>query len=275
MTSTKKNIVLFDMDGTLTCARKKAEWSLVRPLRMLSKYADIGVVTGSPLNYLMQQCGLLWDALGSVDVVCFQLFPCNGTQAYTYDFEKSRWESFSNTDMRSHIGTDNYNKLVREILSLQSAYVDQYPEMPLTGNFISDRKSMINWCPVGRDADDEHRLLFGVFDKKQECRTHLKESLELVLSYMGVQNIECVLGGNTSIDIYPSGWDKTYVLRHLEKYENIFFVGDKCEGMGNDMSLYEALTPGETSFKTTGPHDTVIIIHQLIKHLETQDNVTA
>ena len=64
MPTTKDNIVLFDMDGTLTEARKKANWSIVRPLRELSKHAHIGIVTGSPMTYLEQQCGILWTELG-------------------------------------------------------------------------------------------------------------------------------------------------------------------------------------------------------------------
>ena len=263
MAKQKENIVLFDMDGTLTEARQKATWSLVRPLRQLSERADLGIVTGSPMNYLEQQCGILWEELGSVDIRSFTLFPCNGTQAYKYNIESREWESFSHTDMRSHIGNNTYQQIVREILALQTSYCDQHTDMPLTGNFVSDRKSMINWCPVGRDADNDDRNLFQKFDRKHKCRETLKTWLEDALSDISIQNIECVLGGNTSIDIYPAEWDKTYVLRHLEAYKSIYFMGDRCEDLGNDKALYEALEPEVTSFKTTGPSETVQIIDNL------------
>jgi len=42
------------------------------------------------------------------------------------------------------------------------------------------------------------------------------------------------IGGQISFDVYPQGWDKTYCLRYLKDYEQIYFFGDKtCPG-GND-----------------------------------------
>jgi hypothetical protein len=38
-----------------------------------------------------------------------------------------------------------------------------------------------------------------------------------------------ILGGQISFDCFPTGWDKTYCLRHVEKegYTTIHFFGDK------------------------------------------------
>ena len=72
------------------------------------------------------------------------------------------------------------------------------------------------------------------------------------------------LGGSTSIDIYPKGWDKTYVVNHLDRYQNIYFVGDKCDPGGNDFELYEFLKGDEAckSFKTSDPFETEKIIRE-------------
>jgi len=37
------------------------------------------------------------------------------------------------------------------------------------------------------------------------------------------------IGGQISFDVFPSGWDKTYALRHVENegFEEIHFFGDK------------------------------------------------
>lgn len=37
------------------------------------------------------------------------------------------------------------------------------------------------------------------------------------------------IGGQISFDIFPTGWDKTYCLRHVENegFEEIHFFGDK------------------------------------------------
>jgi Eukaryotic phosphomannomutase len=38
-----------------------------------------------------------------------------------------------------------------------------------------------------------------------------------------------IVGGQISFDVFPTGWDKTYCLRHVEKegYTTIHFFGDK------------------------------------------------
>jgi len=262
------HIVLFDMDGTLTAARKKASWSIVEPLLRLSNYAHIGIVTGSPMEYLKQQCSILWSDIGSIDVDNMTLFPCNGTQSYSYSHSEKEWAITSDTNMKNHMGANNYRQTIREIFALQTSYADSHTDMPLTGNFISDRKSMVNWCPIGRDADALDREKFVQFDKKNRCRESLKEELEYSLAETNVHNIVCTLGGNTSIDIYPAGWDKTYVLRHLTSYTNTWFVGDKCDGHGNDRTLYDELAPKGTSFKTLSPDNTIEIINKIVDKIK-------
>ena len=38
-----------------------------------------------------------------------------------------------------------------------------------------------------------------------------------------------ISGGQISIDVFPSGWDKTYSLKFVEEdgFQNIYFFGDK------------------------------------------------
>ena len=44
-------------------------------------------------------------------------------------------------------------------------------------------------------------------------------------------NLTYAIGGQISFDIFPTGWDKTYALRHVEKeaFEEIHFFGDKTD----------------------------------------------
>ena len=79
--------------------------------------------------------------------------------------------------------------------------------------------------------------------------------------------ITAALGGSTSFDIYPTGWDKTYVLKHLTLYDQIYFVGDKCKPGGNDHALYEKLKKinKHNSFETESPENTVEIIEELMR----------
>jgi phosphomannomutase len=74
------------------------------------------------------------------------------------------------------------------------------------------------------------------------------------------------LGGSTSFDIYPSGWDKTYALRHFPEVE-CWFVGDKCTGDGNDRAIYEALLPQNRAFITTSPEETIAIVSKIVENM--------
>jgi phosphomannomutase len=42
------------------------------------------------------------------------------------------------------------------------------------------------------------------------------------------------IGGQISFDVFPEGWDKTYCLRYLKHYDEVYFFGDKTFKGGND-----------------------------------------
>jgi len=46
------------------------------------------------------------------------------------------------------------------------------------------------------------------------------------------------IGGQISFDVFPTGWDKTYCLRHVEDegFEEIHFFGDKTYQVSVDYS---------------------------------------
>ena len=83
--------------------------------------------------------------------------------------------------------------------------------------------------------------------------------LKRLISLIRDDSIVCKLGGDTSFDIYPKGWDKTYCLKFFEGY-NKFFVGDRCYENGNDYEIFQKLN--SNSWSTTKPSETI----QIIKH---------
>ena len=253
-------LVLFDMDGTLTEPRKTLDKSLVPALRKLSDIARIGVVTGSDFDYLKQQIGFLLTH----SKVRYRLYllPCNGTKFYKPPYMTPQGHFLeSETSMEEEIGKDEFESLMRVLLNFQSQ-VGQLG-IPLTGHFVSYRGSMINWCPIGRNANSKQRNCFSERDKAEAIREKYLQKLKSEFSSRG---IICKLGGETSFDIYPEGWDKTYALKHFpELRKNVFFVGDKCQKDGNDYEIYEALKPN--SFETTSTKETETIIHTIIDKL--------
>ena len=80
-----------------------------------------------------------------------------------------------------------------------------------------------------------------------------------------LENIQVALGGETSFDIYPTGWDKTFALKFFPN-SNIYFVGDRCEQSGNDFAIYKAC--GARGYSTTGPSETADIIEKILAENE-------
>ena len=267
-----RDLVLFDMDGTLTPARKPISLTMVRYINKLCKYADVGIVTGSGYDYIMEQCSLIWDSISS-DPSLIDLLPCNGTQRYVW--VNNAWSLVSTVDMRDELG-ETYQKLIRQLLYEQYVLCsNDLTGADISGTFFQYRGSVLNWCLIGRDSTDESRQSFRDLDQSLNIRERLRSRVIGSFPAIGVSGVSLSLGGHTSIDVYPDKWDKTYALTHYSKSRpnsSIWFVGDNCVGSGNDRPLYDALSPQGTAYMTTGPEYTQqiidLIIDQLIKRQE-------
>jgi len=256
--------ILFDMDGTLTPAREKMTQFMCRTLASLQKDGyRIGIVSGSDIDYIIEQCEVLTD-INRFDHTAIDIYPCNGTKHYRYTTHSNLINLYKN-DFKKKVGSDLFSELVYSLFSLLSSFTSKNYKynIPLTGNFIDYRGSMINFSPIGRNASQKDRLDWIKLDKKYDIR---KELLNQLRSKFNNKDIEFKLGGETSIDICPTGWDKTYVLKNFKDEEEVWFIGDRCEVNGNDKELYDAVKlriKGE-SFKTTGPSKTIAIINNRI-----------
>jgi len=259
-----KDIVLFDMDGTLTDPRKPFDKILIEPLRALSKVSDIGIVSGSDYDYIIQQLEYL--LFNSEMRYKIHLLPCNGTKYYKPpSTPDEKHELVYSANMKEKLGKDKFKQLMVGLIEFLAS-VDLY-RFPLTGHFIQYRESMVNWSPIGRNAKDEERAAFIKYDNSMSpsYRTGLIDLLKRKLSIRGL-DVEIKLGGDTSLDIYPPGWDKTYCLKHFEG-KKCWFVGDRCDSDGNDRELYELLKQDGRAFKTESPANTKLIISEdILKH---------
>lgn len=263
---TMKHTVLFDMDGTLTQPRKKIGWSTVVALRELQKHAHIGIVSGSPFEYIKQQMSMAWSEINSLDPYKLSIMPCNGTKLYEFTKNKNQIPAFEekySVSMINHMGMDVYRVLISVLTDMQNIVVESVENLPVSGNFISFRGSMVNWCMIGRDASDAMRNEFISLDSN--LRRSLKASLDDQLHDAKIDDIDTALGGSTSIDIYPKGWDKTYCLRHINTQGDIYFVGDKCKPGGNDFELYNHADI--ISYESTDPAATHDIINDITSRI--------
>lgn len=249
-------IILFDLDGTLTPARQSiTDENVAALLKLISTGARVGIVTGSGLDYVKQQVHQELFDRG------LEVFPCNGTQHWIYSNSSKSWERAGvNYDMKERIGHDAYKSLILGLVKKQHHFM-MTEDIPFTGTFISYRGSMLNWCPIGRDAGEAERRSFESFDSATSWRLSTLSSLNDEIEGVG---LTAKLGGVTSFDIFPAGWDKSIVLQRFSSDDRIWFVGDRCTGSGNDREIYEALLNYNTSFEVKTHDETPAVIDLII-----------
>ncbi|KAL1717224.1 eukaryotic phosphomannomutase [Schizophyllum commune] len=243
----QKKLVLFDVDGTLTPARQGISPEMLEVLRDVRKKAVIGFVGGSDLVKITEQLQVPGiDVLSEWDYG----FAENGLTAYKQGKQLAS-QSFINW-----LGEEKYKPLVNFILHYLADL-----DIPIKrGTFVEFRNGMINVSPIGRNATIQERHDFEKYDKVHGVRAAFVKVLQEKFADL---SLTFSIGGQISFDVFPTGWDKTYALRHVEdeQFEEIHFFGDKTYKGGNDHEIYEdSRTIGHS---VTSPADTIRILKEL------------
>ncbi len=257
-------IILFDMDGTLTEPRESFDKNILGDAlyQLTNTGAHIGIITGSDEDYLREQMG---GFLNQSNIrYKTHLLPCNGTKYFKPpEFATEGFKLVHEVSMEQILGPKKYRELICELVYSQVDIC--HIGAPMTGHFINCRGSMINWSPIGRNASQVQREEFIKLDKSKDVRIRVLHELREMLKLKNLDDkITIKLGGDTSFDIYPKGWDKTYGLKHFQGWD-VWFVGDRCGENGNDLEIYEACY-GQ-SYVTDGPERTEEIIQCIIDNL--------
>ena len=127
---------------------------------------------------------------------------------------------------------------------------------------------MINVSPIGRNASIAERNAFNAHDNTHHVRATMVSALREKFPDFG---LTYSIGGQISFDVFPTGWDKTYCLQHIEaekersggkvEYTTVHFFGDKAYEGGNDWEIYDdKRTVGHA---VSSPEDTMRVVREL------------
>jgi len=251
-----KKVILLDMDGTITPPRKSIKVEMIVQLdSMINDGYELGIVSGSHLEYMDEQLNA-WPAWKENHPMVHK-YPVNGTHGL---------------DMRNEYSDSDWDWLIHDIKA-----ADQRMRLSLGGKYIrvpdeiiEYRGSAINWCPIGRDASDKMRKRFVGLDHAFDLRINFMNQMKTRPLFHKKTVIK--LGGQTSFDIYPAGWDKSYVFKNFEGFERIYFIGDRCDPLGND---FEGFTKaGDYGIRTDGPESTIRILSEILRRSISENKVS-
>ena len=109
-------IALFDIDGTVTEARRLVTKKMINTLRELSYITEIAFVTGSNLEYAKEQ---LWPLLANEEIrINCHILPCNGTEYYIPDPDNiGSFLTIYQASMENEIGIENFQIPINFLLS--------------------------------------------------------------------------------------------------------------------------------------------------------------
>ena len=234
-------VFMFDVDGTLTPSRQPMTRAFDDFFFRWANRNTFYLVSGSDLEKMKEQVPeyILTLARG--------LFCCGGNQFYIDD----------------ELQYENKFKPPQTLLTYLGEQLRFSDYHHRAGNHIEDRGSMVNFSVVGRNCSLMERENYFKWDKqhgeRQRIAYHIRRQWK---------DLDAVIGGQISIDIYPKGKDKSQVLEHIEKRHpegEIIFIGDRIEEGGNDYPLAQLMDniTDCSWFQTDGWEHTMQILENL------------
>ena len=201
---------MFDVDGTLTPSRGQMHESFSSWFQSFCKSHDVYLVTGSDKPKTLEQIG------ENVYNSCKRVYQCSGNDV---------WEKDINIRKNDWILPED----AHEWLSIKLTESD----FPIrTGLHFEHRSGMVNFSIVGRNATQEEREKYVLFNRDVDERWKISSEFNSFFP-----DLQSTVGGDTGLDISLRGMSKKQVLTDFPKDAIINFYGDKMEPGGNDYEI--------------------------------------
>ncbi|MBW6524557.1 HAD-IIB family hydrolase [Sphingomonas sp. RHCKR47] len=243
-----KELVAFDLDGTLAESKQAIKEDMGEALADLLQVAHVAVISGGDWPQFDKQVASRLPA--RADLSKLWLMPTTGTKLYTH--QSGEWkavyaELFDDETKKNII--DSFNKSLEDT---------GFKPEETWGERIEDRGSQITFSALGQQAPVEAKEKWDPdFAKRKVIQADLKKRLP---------DLSINMGGATSIDITQKGVDKAYGLKRLRDESGIaldkmMFIGDAIFPGGND---YPAKELGLDTVRVRDPHDTLSVIATIV-----------
>lgn len=217
--SRSMNKFIFDVDGTLTPSRSRIDEDFKWWFIEFCIDYEVYLVTGSDYAKTREQLtdqAVLWP---------IRVYGCSGSEV---------WEG------GELIRSSNW-KAPHALYELMYGWLQASKFVARTGQHIEERAGMINFSIVGRGATLAERKLYVEYDKVNRERETIAHIINTEF-----EGITATVGGETGIDIHPTGADKSQILKDFDlSKDKIIFFGDRMDYGGNDYPLAKANKTGK------------------------------
>jgi len=265
------DLLLFDVDGTLTKSGQNIEQNMIDIILTLSEKYDIGIVGG-----------------GIYDKILIQLGECKPKYIFAecgsvyYQYINNQYQLIHCNNIRDEVEYPRIN----EVVKLALKYLSNVNYL-ITGHMIDLRHGLIYISCIGMNATEEERTNFIELDIIHKYRENLYSLLQEELIYLHIEDtIEITYGGSVGVAIYPKKWNKVQILKYFQKgqsdqpdqsdqsdqsdqvdhykqYHTISYFGDKYDVNGNDYLLLNL--SDVIGYKVDCPNDTYKILEKMVK----------
>jgi phosphomannomutase len=246
-----KELVAFDLDGTLAESKQPLKDEMAEALADLLRVAHVAVISGGDWPQFEKQVASRLPARADIDGLW--LMPATGTKLYRHD---GTW-----VPVYAELLDEQQRKDIIAAFDAALAATGLTPEKSW-GERIEDRGSQITFSALGQQApftEKEH------WDPDFAKRKIIQADLRKLLPGLSIN-----MGGATSIDITREGVDKAYGLKKLRDASGIaldamIFIGDAIFPGGND---YPAKELGLDTVRVRDPEETLSVIAAIVACLK-------
>lgn len=247
-----KQLVAFDLDGTLAESKQPVQPPMGEALADLLAVAHVAVISGGDWPQFDKQVASRLPE--RADRTRLWLMPTTGTKLYS--FADGKW-----SPVYAELFDDETKAKILKAFDESLEATGFVPEKTW-GERIEDRGSQITFSALGQEAPIDAKEHWDPdFEKRKIIQADLKKRLP---------GLSINMGGATSIDITREGVDKAYGLKKLRDasgipLDDMMFIGDAIFPGGND---YPAKELGLDTVRVRDAKETEAVITGIVACLK-------
>ena len=247
-----KNLIVFDLDGTLAESKSSIDVEMANLLDSLLAIVKVSIISGGAWPQFDKQ--VVAHLRHDESLKNLSLLPTCGTTVLPV------WGHLG-AALLGRFHRDGKKRRSSRRCDRQLTSTDCKVER-LWGEVIEDRGSQITFSALGQQAPLEEK-------KKWDPDFAKRKKITAVLDTL-IPEFSVHMGGATSVDVTKHGIDKGYGIRKLRDVlhipiDEMIFVGDAVFPGGND---YPAKEAGALSIEVKDPHETKRVIEAIVGCLE-------